>query len=152
MNQSGQRASEFKIGSTNPNQREKRQAVPEREKMFQFSLFRLLFIFAAVTTNFTVASHNLHSFKKSSHFHKQCIEDYGGIWLGQELWLSEKQLPCLSSLGVNFVARSGMQEAVSTGILRGRPFGGVSIAWSPNLNHAIQPLANYKHDVVFARL
>ena len=65
--------------------------------------------------------------------------------MGQELWLSEYQLKNLSDLGVQFVARSGMENAVSSGILRGRPFGGVSIAWSPNLNHAITPLTNYKH-------
>ena len=104
------------------------------------SLFRLLLIFAALTTNISVASHNLHSYKKSSLFHKECIEKYEGIWLGQELWLSEKQLSNLSSLGVQFVARSGMEEAISSGILRGRPFGGVSIAWSPNLDHAVKPL------------
>ena len=65
--------------------------------------------------------------------------------MGQELWLAEKQLPTMSSLGVQFVARSGMEEAVSTGILRGRPFGGTSIAWSADLDHAIKPLVNYKH-------
>ena len=65
--------------------------------------------------------------------------------MGQELWLSECQLKNLSDLGVQFVARSGMENAVSSGILRGRPFGGVCIAWSPNLNHAITPLTNYKH-------
>ena len=38
-----------------------------------------------------------------------------------------------------------MEDAVSSGILVGRPFGGVSIAWSPHLNHLISPLSNFRH-------
>ena len=65
--------------------------------------------------------------------------------MGQELWLQEKQLAIMSDLGVQFVARSGMEEAVSSGILSGRPYGGVSIAWAPELNHVMKPLVNYRH-------
>ena len=70
--------------------------------------------------------------------------------MAQELWLTEKQLTQLHQLGTSFVARSGMEEAVSAGVMRGRPFGGVSIAWSPDLNHVITPLPNYKHKRVVA--
>jgi hypothetical protein len=66
--------------------------------------------------------------------------------MGQELWLQEKQLSKLTSLGTQFVARSGMEERVESGIYRGRPYGGVSIAWNENLNHVVQPLSNYKHN------
>ena len=108
--------------------------------------FRLLFIFACLNeTIFTVASHNLHGLKKSSAFHRQCIEKYNGIWMGQEIWLPENRLSELSVLGVQFAAHSGMEKAVSSGIFRGRPFGGVSIAWSPDLDHVIKPLINYRH-------
>ena len=65
--------------------------------------------------------------------------------MGQELWLSEQQLSSMSSIGTQFVARSSMEDAISTGILRGRPFGGVSIAWSPKLDHVIKPLSNFRH-------
>ena len=125
-----------RIGSTSQSQ--------ARNKSFSTTLFRLLFLFAAIT-NFTVGSHNLHSYKKSQQFHKSCIEKFGGVWLGQELWLTEKQIPTMTALGVQFVARSGMENAVSTGILRGRPYGGVSVAWSADLNHVVKPLVNYKH-------
>ena len=108
-------------------------------------LLCFIFIFASLNRSITVASHNLHSFKKSSVFHKQCIEQYGGLWLGQELWLPESRLSQLQELGVNYVAHSGMEDAISNGILRGRPFGGVSIAWAPDLNHVIKPLVNYRH-------
>ena len=43
-----------------------------------------------------------------------------------------------------------MEEAASSGVLRGRPFGGVSMAWSEDLNHVIAPLTNYKHKQVVA--
>ena len=51
----------------------------------------------------------------------------------------------MSSLGTQYVARSAMEDAISSGILRGRPFGGVSIAWSPKLNHVVKPLSNSRH-------
>ena len=97
-----------------------------------------------------MASHNLHGFKTSSVYHKSCISNFGGIWFRQEHWLSNNQLPKLQQLDVQFVARSGMEDAVSAGILRGRPFGGVSIAWSRDLNHIITPLTDYNHKRVVA--
>ena len=110
-----------------------------------FLQFCFSLVFAASINQITVASHNLHSFKKSGVYHRQCLKDYGGIWFGQELWLSEKQLPMLKELETQFVARSGMENAVSSGILSGRPFGGVSISWSPDLDHAITPISNFRH-------
>ena len=65
--------------------------------------------------------------------------------MGQEHWLSERQLPLLQKVDAQFVARSGMEEAISTGIYKGRPYGGVSIAWSSDLNQVIKPIMNYKH-------
>ena len=106
--------------------------------------FCLSLIFAATTT-FTIASHNLHGFKKSSAYHRACIQQHQGVWLGQETWLTEKQFPLLNSLGTQFVARSSMEDAISSGVLRGRPFGGVSIAWSPKLNGIVCPLTNFRH-------
>ena len=38
-----------------------------------------------------------------------------------------------------------MEDALSNGILVGRPFGGVSICWSPDLDHVISPLSNFRH-------
>ena len=120
------------------------------------SLFLVLIsLLSSITFNsevkdITVASHNLHGFKTSSVYHKSCISNFGGIWFGQEHWLSNNQLPKLQQLDVQFVARSGMEDAVSAGILRGRPFGGVSIAWSRDLNHIITPLTDYNHKRVVA--
>ena len=109
-----------------------------------FGTFHNHLVFAAKEQKITVASHNLHGHGQLT-YHQQCIQNYPGIWMAQETWLSEAQIPRLKELGVQYVARSGMEHAVSTSILRGRPFGGVSIAWSPELNHLISPLTNYKH-------
>ena len=70
--------------------------------------------------------------------------------MAQELWLSEQQLPQLQKLDAQYVARSGMEDAISSGILKGRPFGGVSITWSHDLNHVVTPLTNYQHKRVVA--
>ena len=43
-----------------------------------------------------------------------------------------------------------MEDAVSSGILVGRPFGGVSISWSQNMEHLVSPLSNYRHKRVVA--
>ena len=110
-----------------------------------FSLFCILFSFASINNEFTVASHNLHSFKKSSIFHKQCIQTNPGLWFAQELWLPENRLTNMSELGVQFVARSGMEDAYSSGIYSGRPHGGVSIAWSPEMDYIVKPLINNCH-------
>ena len=97
--------------------------------LFFHILFQLYLIFASPNDSncITIGSHNLHSFKKSSAFHKSCLETYGGIWMGQELWLMERQLPLLAELGVQFAARSGMENAVSSGVHSGRPFGGSAL-------------------------
>ena len=71
----------------------------------------------------TIGSHNLHSFKTSVDYHKSCIQSHSGIWFAQELWLSEKQLHLLHQLNTQFTARSGMEQSLSSGVMRGRPYG-----------------------------
>ena len=65
--------------------------------------------------------------------------------MAQEIWLQEKQLPMLQQLGTQFVAASGMENSVSRSVMSGRPFGGVSIAWSPDLDCSISPISNFRH-------
>jgi exonuclease III len=78
------------------------------------------------------------------------MEKHEGIWMGQELWLNEKQLSSLGSENVSFLARSGMEQSCSSGIYRGRPHGGVTLAWNKNLGAVIKPLSNHKHERVVA--
>ena len=98
----------------------------------------------------SVATYNIHGFSASSNYVHDCISKHGGIWMLQEHWLSEHQLQQLDQLNVQYVARSGMEDAISAGIYRGRPFGGVAICWSPDLNHIVTPVSNFKHKRVVA--
>ena len=119
--------------------------------MDRFKHFLCLILVLITFASFTqtkpviVSSFNLHGFSASSKYLSDCIASYGGVWMIQEHWLSEHQLQQLQQLNVQFVARSGMENAVSSGIYRGRPFGGVSICWSSDLNRIITPITNYKH-------
>ena len=117
-----------------------------------FIVFWLLLIFAASATQTMVnfATHNLHGFSKSANYLNHCIQSHGGIWFIQEHWLAESQLNQLQSLNAQFVARSGMEDAVSSGVYRGRPFGGVAICWLPELSHVITPISDFKHKRVVA--
>ena len=125
-------------------------------KMALCSIILLFFVkstFAAsipIQTDITIATLNLHGFSTSSNYLKDCLKSHGGIWFIQEHWLSESKLQQLQKLDVQFVARSGMEDAVSSGIYRGRPFGGVSICWSPSLSHFISPISNFKHKRIVA--
>ena len=139
-----------KTGCPHQKGERKRRSSPDFLSLSIFRLFCLLLTFNVETKDITIGSHNLHSFKTSCDYHKSCLETHGGIWLGQELWLTEKQLPLLHQLNTQFTARSGMEEAVSRGVWRGRPYGGVSVAWSADLNHVISPLSNYKHKRIVA--
>ena len=138
----GHSTATFETGNS-AKRKSKMDSSPNKLLGLIFWQFRLLLLFAASLQNVTIASHNLHSFKQSGAYHKSCLEKHTGVWFAQELWLSEKQLPTLQQLRTQYIAKSGMEQSVSDGILIGRPYGGVSIAWSFNLNHAIQPLTNY---------
>ena len=125
--------------------------------LYALSLTLFFILFVAFTFNsshdnhhLTLATFNLHGFSQSSQYLKECIHTHGGVWLVQEHWLSEQQLHQLQQLNCQFVARSGMEDAISSGIYRGRPFGGVAICWSPDLNHVIVPVTNYKHKRIAA--
>ena len=79
--------------------------------------------FAAPYTNtkdITVSTFNLHGFSASSAYLKGCLNSHGGLWMVQEHLLSEQQLHLFQKLDGQFVARSGMEDAFSSGIYRGR--------------------------------
>ena len=135
----GQSTRGWKTGFTSQSQKDRVFGLSEYTVycMIIFILFQISFIFAAPINDICIGSHNLHGFKKSGDYHRQCIQTHNGIWFSQELWLQQSQLSQLNQLGFQFVARSGMEHATSAGMLRGRPFGGVGIAWSHDLDHVI---------------
>ena len=86
-------------------------------EMPDFLLFLLIVFQTSITfadtIKLNVATHNLHGFKTSSDYHRSCLKRLGGVWMGQELWLSERQLSTMSSIGTQYVARSGMEDALA---------------------------------------
>ena len=151
---SGHNTAEWPTGFT--SKRRSGQSPPQVH--YNFFCLSILFILVTLTFNslvtnqrsITVSTFNLHGYSASSKYLRDCISTHGGIWMLQEHWLSEHQLQQLQQLGVQFVARSGMEEAVTTGVYRGRPFGGVAICWSSDLNKTISPITNFKHKRVVA--
>ena len=121
-------------------------------RIIAFLIFASLTFAASIPThkNISVATFNIHGFTASSKYVNDCISGHGGLWMLQEHWLNEHQLQQLNQLNVQFVARSGMEDVISAGIYRGRPFGGVAICWSPDLDHLISPISNFKHKRVVA--
>ena len=150
---SGLSTAKSAIGTANPDKTEvngPKKGEKTRIGLSNSSLFWSIFLSFCVSltfaaTNITIATHNLHGYKKCSSYHRSCLQRHEGIWMGQELWLTERQHSTMSNLGTQFTARSAMEDAISAGIFRGRPFGGVSIAWSPKLNSFIRPLTNFRH-------
>ena len=118
-----------RIGSGRRNQTmgQRQLCLSDLISITHLCLFLVTVIFNVQTKNIMIGSHNLHQFKTASSYHKSCLQTHGGIWMAQELWLTEQQLPLLHQLGMQFFARSGMEESVSSGVFRGRPHRGVSM-------------------------
>ena len=76
------------------------------------------FQFNSATKDINVSSHNLHGFKTSSDYHRSCISQYGGIWMGQEHWLSNKQLHQFQSIKKNATSAAADTAVNSTSRFR----------------------------------
>jgi len=76
----------------------------------------------------SIASFNMHGFNNSWLYLQELMQNYQIIFV-QERWLSSSKLSYLNEVSSDYVAYavSGMNEACSTGLLRGRPFGGVAV-------------------------
>ena len=150
----GPNIAESQIGFSGQNGKRKKwptmSQMPRKKWSLTTNVILALSFVILAFTGITIGSHNLHGFTTSSNYHKQCIENHQGIWFCQEHWLSEQNLNKMSELGVNYVARSGMEDRIASGIYSGRPFGGVGISWSPKLDHLVNPLTDYRHKRVVA--
>lgn len=84
------------------------------------------------------ASYNLHGFKNGYSLLLDLCRSHQIIGV-QEHWLTKQNLHRFSSIHseFNYYGVSGMNSAMSKGILRGRPFGGVCILWHKSLSSQI---------------
>ena len=88
----------------------------------------------------TVCSYNLHGFNQGCHGIIELIDHYSpNILLLQEHWLTPNNLHYFDRFHNYFsFGSSAMSEAVASGILYGRPYGGVMCLVSNNLRSSTQ--------------
>jgi len=81
---------------------------------------------------------NMHGFNGNWHYLRKLTEDYDLIFI-QEHWLISTQLYYLESVNKDFhvYSKSAMDNKCATGILHGRPFGGVAVMWRTSINNCI---------------
>ena len=78
----------------------------------------------------TVVSYNMHGFNQGfSTVRELCISVSPDVFLLQEHWLTPDGLGKFSKIFTNYFVfgTSAMSDVVESGVLRGRPFGGVSV-------------------------
>ena len=87
----------------------------------------------------SIVTFNLHGFNNGFSMLKELCTSHDIIAV-QEHWLRPDSLNKLGliDLDFNFHAVSGMTSAVSHGIIRGRPFGGVGFLWRKSVNCFVQ--------------
>ena len=80
----------------------------------------------------------MHGFKNGSVFLKELCVNNDVVFV-QEHWLLRSHLHKLSDIDDNFClyGKSAMDNIQSTGILTGRPFGGVGVLWRKSLGSVI---------------
>ena len=92
-----------------------------------------------------VLSYNMHGFYNGLPLLKELCND-GNISLiaVQEHWLSCDKLHLLNTVHEDYVGFgiSGMKDKLSSGIYRGRPFGGVGFIWRKSLADRISVLSS----------
>jgi len=91
--------------------------------------------------SFTVISYNLHGFNQGEPLLREfCANHLPHVVYVQEHWLSNINMSNILSLSDNYycLCTSAMEDAIQSGILRGRPFGGVAILFRNDLSHAVK--------------
>src|SRR2546425_4147850 len=85
------------------------------------------------------ASFNMHGFKTGANMLTDLCNSHKIIAV-QEHWLRPDGLSKFSLINkdFNFFASSGMDKSLSTGLLGGRPFGGVGFLFHNSLSSSIQ--------------
>ena len=94
-----------------------------------------------------ILSYNMHGFYNGKPLLSElCNDDNISIIAVQEHWLSSDKLHLLNTVHEDFVGFgiSGMKNKLSSGVYRGRPFGGVGFIWRKSLADRITVLSSDK--------
>src|ERR1051325_4851772 len=88
-----------------------------------------------------MCSYNMHGFNNGLSMVKSLCSNHDFILL-QEHWLLKSDLYKIDHIDQNFqsYSLSSMNTKASSGILTGRPFGGISILWRKDLSKSIKLL------------
>jgi len=105
----------------------------------------------ATNNQFCVYSYNLHGFNQGSVLlHDLCCHIRPPVIFLQETWLSSVNLDKLRSFSVDYycIASSAMENIIETGVLRGRPFGGLAILIHRDLSDNVVCLASSERYII----
>jgi len=94
-------------------------------------------------TPFKLASHNMRGFKTSCNLVKELVDENVIVAL-QEHWLRPDNLSNLSMISNNiaYYGVSGMTEKTCSGLVSGRPFGGVAFVWNRDYSKYVKALGS----------
>ena len=84
-----------------------------------------------------VSSFNCRNIKSSIDNVRQLCDANDIIFI-QETWLTFEELPMLKSVHADFYADGVTAMDTSSGLILGRPFGGIDIMWRKSIGDCIQ--------------
>ena len=92
----------------------------------------------SLLSDLRIVTLNLHGFKGNWSYLQTLLDSYDIVFV-QEIWLLECELHLLHDLSREFTvyARTGMAHSVASGIVKGRPYGGVAVLVRNNLSRYI---------------
>lgn len=79
----------------------------------------------------TFVTYNCKNIKRSVGIKQLCI--FADVIALQETWLLPCDLPCLAKIHEDFGSTGVLTVGTSSGILKGRPFGGVALLWRKSM-------------------
>jgi exonuclease III len=92
----------------------------------------------ASSNHASVCSYNMRGFKSGFNTTKELLDRYSIVAV-QEIWLRNDNLSNLGLINdnISYFGVSGMTKALSSGVVHGRPFGGVAFLWKNDLSKFI---------------
>ena len=95
--------------------------------------------FSTINKHLRVVSFNCKHVVSSIPEIRELCDMYDVIAL-QETWLQDYDLNQLSLIDNRFYAKGISAMDTSTGVMRGRPYGGLAILWKKSLGSACKPI------------
>ncbi len=89
--------------------------------------------------NINIASYNCKNVKSSIQEIQELCDSSDIIFL-QETWLSEAELPVLNQIRNDFYSKGLSAMDLESGMLVGRPHGGIAALWRKSLAYSIKPI------------